>query len=132
VAEVQDTVTAEMGTVGQLLKPGAPACTGKLQFPVFSLGFCQFIDAIALPGATGAKSGLVALKVMVAGLTTRLKSPAAGRARTVRGLPCNMGGSGDMGRPAAANNAVMDSQTPIGCQAALMVKVAVAVYVPVA
>ncbi len=126
VAEAQDTVTADTGTVGQLPKPAEPACTVKLQFPVFPLRFCQLTDALALPGATGAKSGLVALKVTVAGLMPRLKSPAAGRARMVRGLPWNVGGSGEIGRPAAANIAAIDNHAPIGSQAALMVKVAVA------
>lgn len=103
-----------MGTVGQLLKLGESACTVKLQFPGFPLRLCQLTDALALPEATGAKSGLVALKVMVAGLTLRLKAAAAGRANTVSGLPCNVGGRGATGRPTAANNAVTDGQIPIG------------------
>jgi hypothetical protein len=103
-----------MGTVGQLLKVGEPACTVKLQFPAFPLRFCQLTVALAFPGTTGATSGLAALKVIVAGLTLRLKSPAAGRAKTVRGLPCTVSGGGDIGRPAAANIAVIDSQAPIG------------------
>jgi hypothetical protein len=113
-AEAQNTVTAVIGTVGQLLKPGAPACTVKLQVPAFPSRLCQLTDAPAPPEATAAESGLVAVKVTVAGLTVRLKSPAAGRADTVRGLGCNAGGRGAIGRPAAANNTVTDSQTAIG------------------
>ena len=113
-AEAQDTVTAEIGTLGQLLKLGVSACTLKLQVPGFPFRFCQTTEALALPNATGAKSGLVALKVTVAGLTVRLKSLAASRGDTAASLPCHAGGRGATGRPAAANNAVTDSQIPIG------------------
>jgi len=113
VAEAQDTVTAEMGTIGQLLKLGESACTVKLQLPGFPFRFRQLTEAPALPEADGAKSGLVASNVMAAGLIMRLKSPAAWRAGTADSLPCNVGGRGATGRPAAANNAVTNSQTPI-------------------
>jgi hypothetical protein len=113
-AEAQNTVTAEMGIAGQLLKPGEPACTVKLQLPAFPTRLCQLTHAPAFPKSTGAESGLVAVKVMVAGLTLRLKSPAAGRACAVSGFACAVGGRGAAGRPAAANNAVTDSQTTIG------------------
>jgi len=114
VAEAHDTVTAEMGTIGQLLNVGESACTVKLQFPELPLRFCQLTEALAFPETAGAESGLVALKVTVAGLTMRLKSPAARRACTAGCLPCNVGDRGATGRPAAANNAVTHSQPPIG------------------
>jgi len=113
-AEAQDTVTAEMGTVGQLPNPGESACTVMLQFPGFPLRFCQVIEALALPRSTGAKSGLTALNVMVAGLTMRVKSLAPGRANTVGALLRVASGRGAAGCPAAAKNAATDSQITIG------------------
>ena len=113
-AEAQNTVTAEMGTVGQLLKPGEPACTVKLQLPGFPSRFRQLTDAVALPGSTGAESGLVAANVMVAGLTLSMKSSAAPLAGTVSGFTGAAGCRGAIGRPATANNAMTDSQTAIG------------------
>ena len=47
--EAQDTVTAETGTVGQLLKLGELAWTVKLQAPVAKSRFSQLIDAVELP-----------------------------------------------------------------------------------
>jgi hypothetical protein len=114
-AEMQDTVTAEMGTVGQLMKLGESARTVKLQLPWLPLRERQLTEALALPDAKGATSGLVASKVMVAGLMLRLKSLAARRVDMVGSLPCNVGGRGATGRPAAAKNAATDSRIiPIG------------------
>ena len=113
-ADVQDTVTAEVGTVGQPLKPAEAACTVKLQFPGLLSRICQRTDALALPGAAGVESGFVTLKVMVEGLTMRLKPPAAWYAGTIGNLPRNTAGRGVIGRPAAANNTATDSQPPMG------------------
>ncbi|MGA3077690.1 MAG: hypothetical protein ABSG56_28915 [Bryobacteraceae bacterium] len=116
--EAQDTVTAETGTVGQLLKVGELAWTVKFQAPWIKSRFCQLIEAVELPESTGAKSGFVALNVMVAGLTLTVKV-AAGTTFDVPALRTPLGGSGATGReatgcPAAAKNIVMDSQAPIG------------------
>ena len=96
VAVAQDTFTAEIGTVGQLVNIGALACTLRFQLlpPEITL---HAIVAVELPATTGAVAGLVAAKVMVAGLTVGVKFPAVnlGCAKG-RGFPAAI-----MGRPAA-------------------------------
>lgn len=116
--EAQDTVTAETGTVGQLLKLEELAWTVKLQAPVLKSRFCQLIEAVELPESTGAVSGFVALNVMVAGLTLTVKLSAGATldvpARRRPGAGWRDTGRTATGGPAAANNIAMDSQAPIG------------------
>jgi hypothetical protein len=114
--EAQDTVTAEIGTVGQFVKLAELACTVSPQAPCVKSKFCQLNDAVELPASTGAESGSVALKVMVAGVAVMVKlaagiAAAPGRRRPVAGG----GGAGRTatGGPAAASIIVMDNQAPI-------------------
>jgi hypothetical protein len=115
----QVTVTAETGTVGQVLKLEEPACTVKLQFPWAKSRFVQLTEAVELPESVGDESGLVALNVMVAGLTLTVK-PAAGTTVRAAAFFGSVGSLGDTGRkaggPAAANNIVMAIHAPIGCR----------------
>lgn len=114
MAEMQDTVTAEMGSVGQLMKLTESARTLRFQGPWLALSIRHVTAALALPEANGATSGSVALKVMVAGLMLKLKSEAARRVAIGGSLPCNDGGRGASGRPVAAKKAAIDSRIPIG------------------
>jgi len=91
VTEAQDTVTAETGTVGQLLKLGEPACTVKPQGPCIKSQFVQLTEAVELPASTGTELGFVALNVMVAGVTVTAKL-AAGAAFGVTALCRPFGG----------------------------------------
>lgn len=93
VTEAHDTVMAEIGTVGQSLKLEEAACTVRFQFPWAKSRFCQLTEAVELPASTGASVGFVALNVMVAGLTVRVK-PAAGMTAAVPGLRGRLGSSG--------------------------------------
>jgi hypothetical protein len=123
---------AEMGTVGQCRKLDASACTVRPQAPSVKSRLRQFTEAAALPGTAGAESGLAALNVTVAGLTSILKLPRPGctdEARTFAGARGRRGTTGrhTTGSPTTASNTVLDTQAPIGSQVALMEKVAVAV-----
>jgi hypothetical protein len=92
LAAVHVTVTAETGTKGQLVKLEPEAWTVRLQFPVLKSKFSQVIEAEALPGTEGAVDGFVPVKLMVAGLTLRVKVPLA--------LLCSPPGFGSPGRDA--------------------------------
>jgi len=71
-----DTVTAEMGTVAQLVKAVELACTVKFHEPLLKSRFDQLTVAAELPASVGAETGLVAVNETVAGLTVRLKLAA--------------------------------------------------------
>jgi hypothetical protein len=74
-AEEQDTLTAEIGILGQLVKVGVFACTFRLQLLPPEMTF-QLTLAPALPATTGLTPGLVALKLMVGGVTVTVKLAA--------------------------------------------------------
>jgi len=128
VAEAQETMTADAGTQGQLVKADELACTVRLQLPWAKSRFCQLTVAPELPETEGLEDGFVALKLIVAGLTVTVKlawgagasgASAIGRAGAavvcaagpcMAGV-CIPGGLGTAGNTAAANSAVMGSQT---------------------
>jgi len=105
VAVAHDMFTAEIGTVGQFVNVGAVACTDKFQLlpPERTL---QVADAVALPATTVAVDGLVALNVMVAGVTVRVKFAAVNLGLAIgRSFPAAI-----VGRPAAkVNSNAMES-----------------------
>jgi hypothetical protein len=77
LAAEQVTVTAETGTVGQLVNVVEVAWTVRLQLLPDEREVHE-AAAVELPETTGSEVGLVALKVMVAGLTVSVKLPASG------------------------------------------------------
>jgi len=133
--EVHDTIIAEIGILRQLSNAPVPACTLRLQIPGFRSKLRQVTETGSLAETVGIKSGLLASKLMVAGVTLRLTTPAAGRVKATAGLPGTVGargaGAATADTPPAASKAVTNQGFICG-YVALMVKVAVAEYVPVA
>ena len=90
---VQVTLTADLGTVAQLVKVAAAACTFKVQvLPTAPPDVDQLTVADELP-AYGPASGSVAVKLIVAGLAvTALRVVAIGKTRsagtTMRAFCC--------------------------------------------
>ncbi len=76
LADEHDTVTAETGTVEQLVNAGDAAWTVRLQLLPDPKAVHEAV-VVALPATTGAVPGLTALKVTVAGLTVSVKLPWA-------------------------------------------------------
>jgi hypothetical protein len=80
LADEQVTVTAETGTVEQWVNVEAAARTVRLQVLPPPRALHEAV-AVELPATTGSVPGLVALKVIVAGLTVSVKlGPACGEA----------------------------------------------------
>ena len=77
LAAEQVTVTADTGTVGQFVNVGEAAWIVRLQLLPDEKEVQEAV-AVELPATTGSVVGLVALKVMVAGLTVSVKLPASG------------------------------------------------------
>lgn len=73
LTDAQDTVTAETGTVEQLVNVEAAAWTDNFQLPPDVDRELHEAVAVALPATTGTVPGLVALKLIVAGLTVNVK-----------------------------------------------------------
>lgn len=74
---LQVTVTAETGTVPQLVKELAAACTFRVQvLPFEPFEVAQLMDAAELP-LTLPRSGSVAVKLIVPGLAVTVPSVAA-------------------------------------------------------
>jgi hypothetical protein len=115
VAAVQVTVTAETGTVEQLVNVVAAALAFRVQVspPPDPRAF-HVADAAELPATTGRVVGLVALKVMVAGVTVSVKLPPAS-GETSRAEDFRTGATGGFTTTAASN--AMESQPVIalGC-----------------
>ncbi len=80
LADEQVTVTAETGTVEQCANVEAAAWTFRVQVWVLPDPLAHHVAVAAeLPVTTGSVFGLVALKVIVAGLTVSVKlGPASG------------------------------------------------------
>ncbi len=112
LAAEQVTVTAETGTVEQLVNVVAAAWTFRVQVlpPPDPLAPHEAI-AVELPATTGSVPGLVALKVIVAGLTVSVKlAPASGETSSMaRSLPTGT----TVGFTAAAASNAMVSQPVI-------------------
>ncbi|MGO9256139.1 MAG: hypothetical protein ACLQU1_07550 [Bryobacteraceae bacterium] len=77
LADEQVTVTAETGTVEQLVNTEEAAWTVRLQLLPDPMAVQEAV-AVALPATTGTVPGLVALKLIVAGLTVSVKLATAG------------------------------------------------------
>lgn len=92
LVEEQLTVTAETGTLEQLPNAGAAACTVRVQLlPDPRAVHCAV--AVELPATAGELPGFTALKLMVAGLTVRVKFPwACGVTARGRGFRTTTGG----------------------------------------
>ena len=102
LGDEQETVTAETGTVEQLVNVGVVAWTVRLQLLPDETTLHEAVVE-ELPATTGMVPGLVALKVMVAGLTVSVKLPACGEAAMGRSFPAGIAGGL---APTAASNAM--------------------------
>jgi hypothetical protein len=70
------TFTADTGTVGQLVNVDDEAWAVRFQLLPDPMALHDAV-AVALPATTGTEPGLVAAKLMVAGVTLRVKFPVA-------------------------------------------------------
>jgi len=99
LADAHVTVTAEAGTQEQFVNVGPAACTVRLQVLLSKReAAVQVAVAAALPATTGTVVGFVPLKVMVAGLTVRVKFEASGAGVAMGRILFG----GTTGRPAAS------------------------------
>jgi hypothetical protein len=124
LADAHVTVTADAGTQEQFVNVGPAACTVRVQLLLSKREAAVHVAvAVALPATTGTVFGFVALKVMVAGLTVRVKLEASGAGVDMGRILFG----GTTGRPAAnAASNTMEKASLMGHDA-LMVNVTVAV-----
>jgi hypothetical protein len=108
LTDEQVTVTAETGTVEQLVNVEEAALSVRLQLLPDERALHVAV-AVALPVTTGTVVGLVALKLTVAGLTVSVKLPTCGEAAMAPNFPTGI----TVGLAATAASKAMDSQPVI-------------------